>query len=146
MPPATAAQDPAAEMTPRALTKQEFGRRLQRLMLERNWNQSDLARAAFGKGKDGFPLGRDSISTYVRGIRFPDPTNLKKLADAFGMEPYQLLPNTIEAAIDQEVPALEIKQAAGHPDKVWLRVNQMVDLATAAKVFDALNQKRGGDD
>lgn len=34
------------QMSPRALTKLEFGRRLHKLILERGWNQSDLARAA----------------------------------------------------------------------------------------------------
>lgn len=133
VPPAPPVSTAANDMTPKALTKQEFGRRLYQLMMQRNMSQADLARAA--------RLGRDSISTYIRGLCFPEPKSLKKLADVFGVEPYQLLPNSIESAIDNEMPALEIKQAAGHPDKVWLRVNQLVDLRTAAKVFDALKPR-----
>src|SRR3546814_4094336 len=57
------AVDPAGEprnlLTPRHLTKQEFGRRLYQLMLAKNWSQADLARRA--------ELGRDSISTYING-------------------------------------------------------------------------------
>ena len=63
-----------ADMSPRELTKQEFGRRLMALMLDKGWNQSELARAA--------KLGRDAISTYIRGISFPEPKNLVKLAQA----------------------------------------------------------------
>lgn len=122
-----------SEFAPKSLTKQEFGRRLHDLMVKNNMNQSDLARAA--------DLGKDSISTYIRGLSFPEPKNLKKIADVFGMEPYRLLPNSIETAIDNEVPALEIKQASGHADKVWLRVNQLVTLEQASKVFDALKPK-----
>src|SRR3546814_10206285 len=63
------AVDPAGEprnlLTPRHLTKQEFGRRLYQLMLAKNWSQADLARRA--------ELGRDSISTYINGKTFPDP-------------------------------------------------------------------------
>ncbi|MGH8561273.1 MAG: helix-turn-helix domain-containing protein, partial [Nevskiales bacterium] len=67
-------------------TRYEFGRRLLNLCLQKGWNQSDLARAS--------ELGRDAISTYVRGRSFPDPKNLRKLADALGVAMDDLLPNT----------------------------------------------------
>jgi transcriptional regulator with XRE-family HTH domain len=121
----------SAMLTPKMLTKQEFSRRLYNMMLQRNMSQSDLARAA--------GLGRDAISTYINAKVFPEPKSLAKVARALGVEPHELLPNTLISAIDSEVPALEIKQAAGHPDKVWIRVNQLVDRRTAAKIFDALN-------
>jgi transcriptional regulator with XRE-family HTH domain len=119
-------------LTPRALTRQEFGRRLQQLMLAKSWNQSDLARAA--------DLGRDSISTYVNGKTFPTPVALKKMADALGMEPQELLPNTMMNAMDDEHPAVELRQAAGHPGKAWLRVNRAVSFGTAAKIVELINQ------
>jgi transcriptional regulator with XRE-family HTH domain len=130
MPPG--GKDISATGAPKALTKQEFGRRLQALMRERNWNQSDLARAA--------GMGRDAVSTYVRGRSLPEPKSLKKLSDAFGMEPQQLLPNTAMAAMDQEFPALEVKQAVGHPDKCWLRINQMVSTKQAMRVMQILHE------
>lgn len=119
---------------PKALTKQEFGRRLTALMRERNWNQSDLARAA--------GMGRDAVSTYVRGRSLPEPKSLKKLADAFRLEPQQLLPNAMMEAMDDELPALEIKQAVGHPDKCWLRINQMVSMDKAMRVMQILNDEK----
>jgi transcriptional regulator with XRE-family HTH domain len=129
LPPAQNTEVGAAN-APKALTKQEFGRRLAALMRERNWNQSDLARSA--------KIGRDAISTYVRGRSWPEPKSLKKLADAFQMEPQQLLPNSLMEALDEELPALEIKQAVGHPDKCWLRVNQMVTMEQALQVAQIL--------
>ena len=116
---------------PATLPKQEFGRRLQSLMLERNWNQAELARAA--------GLGRDSVSTYIRGKVFPDPKNLKRIADALGMTPQQLMPSDMTAVLDAEVPALEIRQSASEPDKVHIRINRTVTVEQATKIFAILN-------
>lgn len=127
--------DAGTDISPTHLTKQEFGRRLQNLMIEKGWNQSELARRA--------GLGRDAISTYVRGRSFPEPINLKKVADALSVNPHDLLPNTVEWAMaNDEHPALEIKQSATHPDKVWIRVNQLVSFAQAAIIFNALHRNQ----
>jgi transcriptional regulator with XRE-family HTH domain len=120
-------------MTPKELTKQEFGRRLMALMLDKGWNQSELARAS--------KLGRDAISTYIRGVSFPEPKNLHKLAKALDTTADQLLPNAIVRAMDNDAaPMLEIRQAAGHPDKVWVRVNRMVTFTQAAEIFALLKE------
>ena len=121
------------QLTPKALTRQEFGRRLNRLMHEKEWNQSDLARAA--------GIGRDSVSTYVNGKVFPTPLALKKIAAALGVDREALLPNEIMSAFDDEVPAVELKQASGHPDKAWLRVNRMMSFATAAKIIALIDEE-----
>ena len=47
------------DLSQKVLQKQEFGRRVYALMMEKPWTQSELARAS--------GLGRDSISQYVRG-------------------------------------------------------------------------------
>jgi transcriptional regulator with XRE-family HTH domain len=124
-----------ADMTPRELTKQEFGRRLMAVMLDKGWNQSELARAS--------GLGRDAISTYIRGVSFPEPRNLHKLAAALGTEPEHLLPNAVVRAMESDTgPMLEIRQAAGHPDKVWVRVNRMVSFDQAAEIFGVLKESQ----
>jgi transcriptional regulator with XRE-family HTH domain len=119
-------------LTPRALTRQEFGRRLFKLLNERGMNQSDLARQA--------DMGRDSISTYVNGHTFPTPKNLRAMAEALGVEPHELLPNEIMSAFDDEHPAIELKQAAGHPGKAWLRVNRMMSFGTAARIVTLIEE------
>lgn len=126
--------DLEAALTPRALTKQEFGRRLLRSILDRGWNQSELARQA--------GVGKDAISTYVNGRSFPDPGNLRKIAMALGVEPGSLLPNTIETAMDRELPAFEMKQAVGMPNRVWLRINRAVNFGTAAKIVELLRSEQ----
>lgn len=125
------------------LTRQEFARRLNRLLMEKGWSQSDLARRAFGTtvNSQGYTVAakRDRVSCYITGKSFPDRKTLAKIAEAFGVEPEELLPNVTMNAIQKEEVSLEIRQAAGHPDKVWLRVNKLVSPAKAARVFTVLN-------
>lgn len=119
------------ELRPKHLSKQEFGRRLYRLMAAKGWHQSELARRA--------GIARDSVSTYIRGVSLPEPGNLDLLAKALGVDPAELLPNQIEAAIDNDIPSLEMKVSSGDPRIAWLRVNRLVTTATAAKIVEILS-------
>lgn len=123
-------------LVPTRITKQQFGERLQHLMDEREWNQSDLARKA--------GIGRDSVSTYVRGQTLPEPVALGKIAGAFGVSPKDLLPNTAPAAIGEAAPSLEIRQVHSDPSKVWLRVDQAVSPLLAAKIMELLHHENMG--
>lgn len=118
-------------LTPDALTRQEFGRRLYELMIERRWNQSDLARAA--------DLKRDSISAYVNGKRWPTPISQDALAKAFNMPVEELFPNAMMHALEDEIPAFDMKVAAGHPGKAWVRVNRMMSMDAATQIAVILN-------
>jgi len=128
---------PAKELSPgyapQHISKQEFGRRLYEAIIKRGWNQSELARRA--------RIGRDSVSSYVRGISFPDPKNLQSLADALDCKKEDLLSNIVENAMDREHPAFEIKAAHGDPNNVWLRVNRMVSADLAAQIFTLINKE-----
>jgi transcriptional regulator with XRE-family HTH domain len=121
------------DLRPKHLTKQEFGKRLYKLMIGKGWHQSELARRA--------DVARDSVSTYIRGISLPEPGNLERLANALGVDPVDLLPNHIEAAIDNDVPSLEMKVSGSDPRVAWLRINRLVSTATCLKVVELL----GGD-
>ena len=118
------------DLRPKHLTKQEFSQRLHRLMKAKGWYQSELARRA--------GVARDSVSTYMRGVSLPDPTNLEKLAKALGVETVELLPNHVEAAIDNDVPSLEMKVSTSDPGLAWLRVNRLVSTATCFKIIELL--------
>ena len=122
----------STDLTPRQLSKAEFGRRLPGLINDRGWRQSDLARAAH--------IGRDAVSTYVRGRSYPEPENLRKICQALGIEQQELLPNAAIGAVGNDpTPALEIRQSAGHPDKVWLQVNQLVTAKQAFAIMQVLH-------
>lgn len=121
---------PESSLAPKHLTKQEFGRRLYKLMVTRGWNQSELARQA--------SLPRDSISTYIRGVALPTPKSLEALATALAVQPIDLLPNAMEAAVDEDHPSLEMRVSTSAPNAAWLRVNRLVSLSTAARVIELI--------
>jgi transcriptional regulator with XRE-family HTH domain len=124
-------------LAPKHLTKQEFAKRLYRLMLKRGWNQSELARRA--------DLPRDSVSTYIRAKVMPTPQSAERLASALGVTPEELLPNYVESAIEEDTPSLEMKVSVNAPSKAWLRVNRLVSLATAARVIDLIEAENAAD-
>lgn len=126
-----------AAMAPKHLTKQQFGKRLYRLMLGKGWTQSELSRQA--------DLPRDSISVYIRGKSLPTPQSAQKLANALGVKIEELLPNQIESAIDEDNPAFELRQSPNTPGVVWLRVNRLVSVPTGLKIAELLSNDNAVD-
>ena len=89
-------------------TKQlAFAKNLNRELLRRGWNQSDLVRATEAKEGKGNGLGRDTISKYVNGLSFPTPRSLALLVDALGLEEKDLFPNAAMQAINDEHPEFD---------------------------------------
>ena len=125
--------DSTVDLSQKVLTKQEFGKRLFALMMEKGMNQSDLARAA--------KLGRDSISTYVRGRSAPSPQNLDKLCAALSVAPDELYPNYAANAAAIEEPVLQLKQVNDGTDKMWLHINMKVDAQKAIEVMQILKSR-----
>lgn len=120
--------------------QQNFGRRLRQLLDQKGWNYSDLAREVWGKTvtKGGYEVAknRDRISVYVSGKAFPDPRNLKKIADKLGVEVADLAPEHVgDTMIEQANPAYSITKVQGEDNKVFLRVNKLVPEAVAAKIM-----------
>lgn len=127
------------DLTPRKLSKVEFGQRLRKAIAEKGWSQSDAARAS--------GLGRDAISTYIKGRSFPSDESATKLARGLGIPLNQLLPNTQLKHMERETaPALEIKQSAASPGKMWVQVNQLVDPDQAFEIMQILQRKQKDDD
>ena len=118
------------DFSQRVLTRAEFGKRLQSLMLKKGWNQSELAR------KVG--IGRDSVSQYVRGRSIPSPANLNKLAGILGIEKDVLFPNYDAQTNAIEAATLEIKSIDSDAEHMWLRVNMKVPAEKALEVLKIL--------
>ena len=111
--------------------KGRFGRTLKRHLIEKGWNQSTLARRA--------GLKRDAISTYVRGISFPEPHNLHKIANALGVHAGSLVPSTESAAATSpEAPAFELRQLDAAGEQFLVRVHRVVGKETAAELLRLL--------
>ena len=128
------AQDGVVDLSVKRIRRQEFGKRLMHLLVQKGWKQSDLAR------KTG--LGRDSISQYVRGKTVPSPQSLRKMADIIQISPEELYPNyQADAVAEEELPPFEFKAISGEPDKMWVQVNQKMDADKAVKIISILNEK-----
>lgn len=121
----------------------EFSIKLQRLMVERNISQSDLARVVWGERVDpktGYNVAknRDAISNYLRGTRMPEPRNLAKIATALGVEPDELAPEVIPSGEASGPAELSVTQLPKHPNKVLLEIHKVVPFSTASKIMALL--------
>ena len=81
--------------------KKEFARQLQNALIERDWNQSDLARAVAPLLKNS-RLGRDNISKYIRGRVLPLPPTRAAIAKVLGKDIRELLPDWRDAPMAEE--------------------------------------------
>ncbi len=126
-------EDGTVDLSQRMIRKSEFGQRLFNLMHKKGWNQSKLAKEA--------EMGRDSISTYIRGKSVPSPQNLEKLAKVLGVKPEELYPNyeANSAALDE--PIFQFKKVNDDSDMMWLTINMKVSSEKAIEVMKILNDK-----
>lgn len=128
---------------------QQFARRLHDALTAKGMSQSDLAREIWGSTQDtrGYTVAknRDRIGSYLRGESVPEPQNLARMAEALGTTPEDLAPDIAAATVDRENPELAFTMVAGHPDKVHLQVNKLVDLTTATQVITLLTKAANSD-
>ncbi|MEP9399930.1 helix-turn-helix transcriptional regulator [Mesorhizobium sp. KR2-14] len=112
--------------------KEQFSKRAYRLMLQKNYNQSDLARAA--------DMDRNRISSYMRGQSLPTGLFLKKLADALGVKPTDLIPDErleksaapYSAVVSPDGKTMQIIANVFVPTQVGAQIIQLLaDNATA---------------
>lgn len=120
----------ASPLIPKHLAKDEFARRLYKLMIDKGWRQADLARSS------GLP--RNAVSVYMRGASLPNRDSLKALAKAFNVDPDMLLPNYKESAIDRDNPAIDFRVSTADPKQAWLRINRLVSTSLAVKILAML--------
>jgi transcriptional regulator with XRE-family HTH domain len=122
----------AVELSNRSSTKDEFAKRLYEALEKKGWNQSQLARYA--------GLGRDAISTYIRGRSIPSPSSLNKLAQVLGCRPEELMPNYFEKAAEEQTAKMELREIHGEDGYMWLKVNMRLPKATALRVLMLINE------
>jgi transcriptional regulator with XRE-family HTH domain len=122
---------------------QEFGRRLQARMIALGWNQSELSRRATeylpkpAKGQvQGHTLGRDRISSYIRGKYLPRPEALEAIAKALKCKPEDLLPPEGVPSVVEEGPLMEMRSIDAH--RVAIRINRVVSQQTALAIMTLL--------
>ena len=120
------------------LRMQDFARRLHDIRIARGMSQSDLARAVWGekpdKGGRMVARNRDRVSQYEKGNSWPEPANLKKLADALNVTLKDLAPDITAATVDKEHPLLRMNTVSGHEKFTHLEVNVLLPLGVALQV------------
>ena len=120
---------------PKSAALLEFGRRIQKAMIEKGWNQSELARAA---SLQGVAISRDLVSKYLNGKALPGPGKLEALSKALNVPAGDLLPTRGTNALSEKVPELDVRDVGD--GRVWLRVNQAVDWPKALKIMELLKK------
>lgn len=134
--------DASAPQTP-ADVNREFARRLNAMMIERGWNQSELARQAAHHMPEGKDFGRDCVSGYIRGLNVPQPVRLKALCAALGCDPDDLLPSRGVPSVDTRRPEIEMRALPG--GKAHLRIDKAVSLKLALKIMSMIEDAGEGD-
>jgi transcriptional regulator with XRE-family HTH domain len=104
--------------------REDLARKLRLALHAREWNQSDLARAA--------NLPRELISTYVRGTSFPTSRSLRRLADALQMKIEDLAPLAPGLFQWEPPPTMEITGLANGMARIM--VNTVVPIAVALEI------------
>ena len=118
--------------SPQKMTNQEFGRHLQGLLDERNWSQADLARQVLAV--TGKRMGRDAVSTYIKGRNFPTPASLNQLCKAFCLSREELLPPALVNATQGQHLAFGMRVTSSDPGKAWVEVNRSMSFDTATEI------------
>lgn len=119
----------------------EFAKRLNRYMIERGLNQSDLARKAAQHTPKKI-LGRSLISKYLKGEVAPTPLYLHAIAKALNVEPEQLLPersHPVQLPME-DTPEIALKALDG--DTAMLRINQRVPMDAALRIMEILREAK----
>lgn len=109
---------------------EEFSTALIERIHEKNWNQSDLARAA--------KIGRDAVSTYINRKALPSPFKLRRIAEALGCQPEDLLPTALTNVTAAEAPVFSMVESPQSPGMVMMRVNKLVTTRVALKVYQLI--------
>lgn len=102
---------------------------LNRFMIAKGWNQSELARRA-ARHMPSKEMSRDSVSKYCRARNLPGPVALSALARALGVTPEDILP--AGRVVKAEHPPFSMQQISD--GNFWLRVNQAVPMSVAVKI------------
>ena len=124
------------------IEKKEFGRRLYQLLRDKDLSQSDVAEKLFGREDDSrgrsVASKRDLVSKWVRGVAFPGPKNLHRLAKVLDMEVSGLAPGHGQPSVDKRLPDFQMKQQG---DQIVLVVNQVVRPDQALRIMAILQEK-----
>lgn len=132
----------------------EFAEKLAAAMKEQGLNASEVARRIWGTKKDrrnyDVARNRDRIGHYLSGRSYPEPENLRKLAEAVGLTVEQLAMPESESNLrpraaprslsDYPSSGLHLIPVPRAPDKIRLRgqIDVVINIAQVQEVVNLL--------
>jgi transcriptional regulator with XRE-family HTH domain len=109
--------------------KERLSSNIRRLLVQRGWNQSDLARHS--------GVGTDNISRYLRGKYVPNAKHLGKIADALGVQASDLYREQ-----EPDDYAVEFRMLRDDPSQALIRLNQVMPTEIAVQIVTLVNRAR----
>jgi len=129
------ADEPPHPSSPEQQFKNDFAARLSAAMLEKGWNQSELARQAALHMPSG-KFNRDNISNYVKAKHTPGPVRTAALCKALRIEPIALFPSGSAPATNASEPPLDLKDLGD--GTVFVRINKRLSSAKALQILNVV--------
>lgn len=114
--------------------KAELARRLNNLLKEKRWSQSDLAREA-ARFTNNKTFGRFNVSEYSRAKALPGPVYLAAMAQALGVEETELLPVRVRKS---KAPPMDVRNLGN--GRAYLKIEQEVPWDVAMKILALVNE------
>lgn len=121
----------------RAFLLREMSKRILKARAKKGWNQSEFARNAALHMPDK-KFGRDSISKYEKGSNLPGPLHLLAMAQALGVEPDDLVPDSKAIALSTPVTGFELRTVGD--GTMFIRMNQAVPTGDAMRILDIIEK------
>jgi transcriptional regulator with XRE-family HTH domain len=119
--------------------KREFANRLTSAMLNRGWNQSELARRS--------QIGRDNVSGYIRGHNLPNSKHLAKISEALNVPATWLLGGAtgerFPAMSEDAKPVMKLEQLPDQEGKMRLTLRQDVPEDVAYQIAAIIRKSKG---
>ncbi len=108
----------------------QLAQRIQLLLEQRGWTQSELGRRA--------GLNRDVIHKTMSGFSFPSLESTRAMARAFGVQVTDLTDAFEESAAVRDLGRTDVpfgmQELPSKPGRIWLTVNKEVSANTAAQI------------
>jgi transcriptional regulator with XRE-family HTH domain len=118
----------------------QMGRTLDKLRIDKGWNQAEFARQAslhMPKGA-GRSIGRDSMGGYIRGKNVPDLIAQKAIAAALGVKPEKIFHPFLNG--QDVMPKLPPQTEHLGDGTANLRINMILPAPTVAKIIKLVEE------
>jgi transcriptional regulator with XRE-family HTH domain len=129
---------------------QPFARKVREAMLDKRMSASDLARAVWGTATDfrGYKVARnrDRIGHYLAGVSYPEPDNLKKLAEALGLPIEELViddPRPEGSGLKEGRAGMldtQIIMLNAYPGVCTVQLRRLMSVETAMKIMRLIQE------